>query len=187
MPPLFIAEAERLVARAIADDLVVRNPEVTVGPYRVAVGDADHPFAMFIDRGAGRGIYGFRTADEAATAFVRYVGTEEAAALVDEARERSPSRDGGSPLDGVPVKVGARLVVVTGNRSIGIDKGAVLNVDGVRIGERNSVAIRVSATRVRKVVTLHARHVNRLSEPEFSLGDGTGTNKIVVRVSRAAP
>jgi hypothetical protein len=33
---------------------------------------------------------------------------------------------------------------------------------------------------------LHARHVNRLSEPEFSLGDGSGTNKIVVRVSRAA-
>lgn len=180
-----IAEVERLVARAIVDGLVVRHPDVTVGPYRVAVGHAD-PFAMFVDRGTGRGIYGFRTADEAATAFVRYVGSDEAAVLVREARERSPSRDDGSLLDGVPVKVGARLAVVTGNRAIGIDKGAVLNVESVRLGERNSVAIRVSATRGRKTVTLHARHVNRLNEPEFSLGDGSGTNKIVVRVYRAA-
>jgi hypothetical protein len=81
---------------------------------------------------------------------------------------------------------GSRLAVVTGNRSIGIEKNTTLNVDSVRLGERNSVTIRVSATRGRKTVTLHARHVNRLNEPEFSLGDGSGTNKIVVRVSRAA-
>jgi hypothetical protein len=176
-------EAETEVARAISRGLVVRHPDVTVGPYHVA-----DPFAMFVDRGAGRGVYGFREALQAAIAFVDRVGAGEAVALVREARDRSPSHraDGGSPLDGVPVKVGARLAVVTGNRAIGIDKGAVLNVDSVRLGERNSVAIRVSATRGRKVVTLHARHVNRLSEPEFSLGDGSGTNKIVVRVSRAA-
>lgn len=181
------SEAVRAVMHAINVGIVVSHADMTVGPYRVAVGYAP-PFAIFVDRGILIGRHTYGLAKDAAEEFVRYVGPAAAFDLVREARERRGDVDA-SPLDDSPVKTGARLSVVTGSRTLGIEKGTSLSVDTVRLRERNEVAVRVMALNGHasgKSFTLHARHVNRLSEPEFSLGDGTGTNKIVVRVSRAA-
>ena len=78
------------------------------------------------------------------------------------------------------------LRVVRGNRRIGAAKHQRLPVVEVRAmgadySHQCRVVVRLRSGRVK---TLWAQHVNRLGDAELNLGDGTGTNRIRVRVEK---
>ena len=189
------AEAARYVARAIGDGIVPLTDDVTVG-----AGDltGTRLFAVYVDRGRDKGRYDHPTAHAAASAFVEFVGADEAVAAVDRAYRR---RDGEVPasvsataryddvLAQAGVRPGARVVVVKGSRAIGIDKGVTLAIENTTVLPESSMAVAVKfmvmngRTSGQKKV-LYARHANRLADADVSLASGNGSDKIVVRVSR---
>ena len=86
------------------------------------------------------------------------------------------------------IKAGTQVKVVSGNRYLGLAKGAILTItEVIPLGADFSHQVKVRFTHRGIKGSLAARHINRLSDPVLNLNNGDPTRKIQVVYYRTLP